>query len=404
MVTWEITLEGTEAAFEAMKKGPGLQSVIRLLSGYQCFTLPGDELVETPLMRASAALFFFPYPDHRGIFRTKSNHVSGLPVLLLDTVLTLTYAVANLPPLPVSRLQTTAWPRPVTWVHPRALGDTVSNIDRLLEGALDIHVHFAPDPKVARRGNAIDIALQAREMGMQGLVLKSHEYPTHPVAYTTSQAVPGITLIGGVALDVEVGGLNPMAVESTAMMGGRVVWMPTYSARADRQHKGLNGGIYILDGRGRLVPEVYAILDLVKAHDMVLATGHLSTEESIALVAEARNLGIQRVVVTHATTMAFCTGMTLEDMKSLAAMGAYIEHCLHVMMPLTNRLAPKELVETISAIGSENCIISTDFGQDFHPMPPEGMRMGIATMLQAGMEEVEVGMLVKDNPSRLLGL
>jgi hypothetical protein len=31
------------------------------------------------------------------------------------------------------------------------------------------------------------------------------------------------------------------------------------------------------------------------------------------------------------------------------------------------------------------------------------MRMGIATMLRSGMEEVEVGMLVKDNPSRLMG-
>ncbi len=37
-------------------------------------------------------------------------------------------------------------------------------------------------------------------------------------------------------------------------------------------------------------------------------------------------------------------------------------------------------------------------------MPAEGMRMGIGTLLQAGLDEVEVGMLVKDNPSRLLGL
>ena len=280
----------------------------------------------------------------------------------------------------------------------------MSNVDRLLEGALDIHVHFSPDPKVERRGSAIDVAQQARDMGMRGLVLKSHEYPSHPVAYTASQAVPGVTLIGGITLDVEVGGLNPMAVESSANMGGRVVWMPTYSARADRQHKGLNGGIYLLDDQGRLVPEVYAILELIKSHDMVLATGHISTQESMVLVAEARNMGIHRIVVTHATTMAFWTGMTLEDMKSLASMGAYIEHCLHVMMPLTYRLTPKELAETITAIGPENCIVSTDFGQDYHPMPPEGLRMGIASLLQAGMEEVEVGILVKDNPTRLLGL
>ena len=187
-------------------------------------------------------------------------------------------------------------------------------------------------------------------------------------------------------------------------MGSRVVWMPTFSAQADRQHKGLEGGIYLLDDAGRLVPEVYAILEQIKAHDMVLATGHISTKESMVLVEEARNMGIGRVVVTHGTTMAFWTGMTLEDMKTLASMGAYIEHCLHVMMPLTYRLAPRELVDTIMAIGTENCIVSTDFGQDFHPMPAEGLRMGIATLLQAGMEEVEVGMLVKDNPSRLLGL
>jgi hypothetical protein len=248
------------------------------------------------------------------------------------------------------------------------------------------------------------MAQQAKDMGMRGMVLKSHEYPTQPVAYTASQAVPDITLIGGIALDYEVGGLNAVAVESSAKMGSRVVWMPTYSARADRQHKGLDGGIYLLDDAGKLVPEVHAILEQVKSHDMVLATGHISTKESMVLVEEARNMGIGRVVVTHATTMSFWTGMTLEDMKTLASMGAYIEHCLHVMMPLTYRMAPRDLVETIMAIGTEHCIVSTDFGQDYHPMPAEGLRMGIATLLQAGMEEVEVGMLVKDNPSRLMGL
>lgn len=280
----------------------------------------------------------------------------------------------------------------------------MSNADRLMEEALDIHVHTAPDPRVERRGSAIEVAQQARAMGMRGLVLKSHEYPTQPVAFTAGQVVSGITLIGGVALDAEVGGLNPMAVECTAKIGGRVVWMPTLSARIDRQRKGLSGGIYLLDDDGRLLPEVYAILELVKRHDMVLATGHISTQESMTLISEASNLGIRRMVVTHATTMALWTDMTLEDMKTLASMGAYIEHCLHVIMPLTYRLAPRELVDTITNIGAENCIISTDFGQDYHPMPPEGLRMGIATLLEAGMEEVEVGMLVKDNPSRLLGL
>lgn len=280
----------------------------------------------------------------------------------------------------------------------------MSSADRLLEGAMDIHVHCAPDPRVERRGSAIEFAQQARDMGMLGMVLKSHEYPTHPVAYTAGQAVPGVTLLGGVPLDLEVGGLNPTAVECAAKVGGRVVWMPTLSARADRQLKGLNGGIYLLDDQGKLVPEVYPILELVKANDMVLATGHISTEESMTLVSEARSLGISRIVVTHGTTMTYMTGMTLEDMKTLAEMGAYIEHCVHVMMPLTRRMDPADMVSAVMSIGPQNCILSTGFGQDFHPSPAEGLRMGVATMLQAGMEEVEVGMLVKDNPCRLLGL
>ena len=186
--------------------------------------------------------------------------------------------------------------------------------------------------------------------------------------------------------------------------GGRVVWMPTYSAQADRASKGLGGGICLLDENGRLAPEVFAVLEVVKAHDMVLATGHISTAESMALVQEARSMGIQRTVVTHATTMSYWTGMTVEDMKALAGMGAFIEHCLHVMMPTTYRMDPKDLVKAISAIGPGKCIVSSDFGQDYHPMPAEGMRMGIATLLRAGLEEVEVGMVVKDNPARLLGL
>ncbi|HZA23096.1 MAG TPA: DUF6282 family protein, partial [Dehalococcoidia bacterium] len=76
----------------------------------------------------------------------------------------------------------------------------MSNVDRLMEGTVDIHVHFAPDPRVERRSDALEVAQQAAEMGMRGLVLKSHEYPTQPVAYTVSQIIPDITLIGGIAL------------------------------------------------------------------------------------------------------------------------------------------------------------------------------------------------------------
>ena len=78
--------------------------------------------------------------------------------------------------------------------------------------------------------------------------------------------------------------------------------MPTYSAKADRQARGLEGGISLFKNSGTLLPIVHSILELIKSHDMVLATGHVSTTESIALVSEARDISIQRVVVTQGTT------------------------------------------------------------------------------------------------------
>jgi len=48
--------------------------------------------------------------------------------------------------------------------------------------------------------------------------------------------------------------------------------------------------------------------------------------------------------------------------------------------------------------------LSTDFGQGLHPAPPEGFRMMVAYMIQFGLSEKELEILIKDNPSKLLGL
>jgi len=50
---------------------------------------------------------------------------------------------------------------------------------------------------------------------MRAVVLKSHEYPTAPVAYVVSQVVSGVTVFGSICLDFEVGGLNVKAVEAS---------------------------------------------------------------------------------------------------------------------------------------------------------------------------------------------
>ena len=277
-------------------------------------------------------------------------------------------------------------------------------IDEIVKGSVDIHVHFSPDPRVERRSSAIEIVEQAAFMGMGGLILKSHEYPTQPLAYTVGQLYPDFHVLGGICADYEIGGLNPSAVDASAKMGSKIVWMPTYSAKSDRQNRGLDGGISIIDDDGKLVSEVYDILDIVKEYDMVLATGHISTMECFSLVEAGIDAGIERMVLTHGTTSAHWTGITVDQMKEIADKGVFVEHCIHVMMPTTYRLDPKELISAMYHIGIERSIISTDFGQNYHPMPAEGFRMGMGLLKESGMTEDDISKVVNANPRALLGI
>jgi hypothetical protein len=43
--------------------------------------------------------------------------------------------------------------------------------------------------------DALQLALQAKKVCMRAIVLKSHDYPTDPVAYAVSQMVQGIYFI-----------------------------------------------------------------------------------------------------------------------------------------------------------------------------------------------------------------
>ena len=98
-----------------------------------------------------------------------------------------------------------------------------------LKGAIDIHVHQAPD-SVARAADALTIARLARDMGMRGLVMKNHWEPTASLAYMVRKAVPGIDVFGGVTQDLAVGGINIEAgrhMAATTGGYGRVVWLPT---------------------------------------------------------------------------------------------------------------------------------------------------------------------------------
>ncbi len=290
------------------------------------------------------------------------------------------------------------------------MGD-IGGIDDILCGSIDMHVHHSPDSLLKRRLDALETAKQARELGLRGIVLKSHDYPTVALAHLVNQLVPEVSTFGSLCLDYESGGLNTFTVEVSAKLGARVLWMPTFSAvnsrskTADTLGIKLPGeGITILRG-DKLIPEVTDILHIIKDYDIILASGHLSPREIFALVEEAERIGISKMIITHPLERGVVEeSLGLEAQQQLANEGAFIEHCFLTLMPTGGKLDPSQMVAAIRAVGAEHCIMSTDFGQIYHPPAPEGMRMFIGTMLRYGLTQAEVELMVKANPARLLGL
>src|ERR1700758_3467026 len=175
-----------------------------------------------------------------------------------------------------------------------------------LAGAADLHCHFGPDPHRARSVDAFEAAREAAAAGHRAIVLKSHDSPTASLAWAVQREVGDrISVFGGICCDREVGGMNPAAVEVALGLGARIVWLPTLSSRQDFENGvadmlGIPGpGITVTGAGGELLPETHEVLALVREHDAVLATGHVSAAEHYAVVSEFARRG--KVLLTHAT-------------------------------------------------------------------------------------------------------
>ena len=94
-------------------------------------------------------------------------------------------------------------------------------------------------------------------------------------------------MFGGICCDREVGGVNPAAVETALRAGAKIVWLPTLTSRQDQlngigEQLGIPGpGLSVVDDDGRLSSDTQAVLDLVAAHDAILATGHVTWLEHL---------------------------------------------------------------------------------------------------------------------------
>jgi hypothetical protein len=113
-----------------------------------------------------------------------------------------------------------------------------------LKGAIDLHLHAGPDVR-ERKLTYLEAALQAKEAGMKAILIKSHSTITADIASLIQPLVTDISVLGGVALNYPLGGLNPEAVEAALRLGAKQIWMPTLSSANQYRYERKKGGITI---------------------------------------------------------------------------------------------------------------------------------------------------------------
>lgn len=292
----------------------------------------------------------------------------------------------------------------------------------LVRGGFDLHVHISPDV-VERRIDDVGLARRFEEVGLAGFVLKSHYLSTAERAAVVRRVVSGARALGAIVLNSAVGGMNPLAVEIAAREGARIVWMPTVDSVVEQEHlaasesTGANLPVWAklqvelrergidsdpvpaaADG-GELLPETRAVLDVVAAHDMVLATGHLGRDEVFPVVAAARKAGVRHVIVTHPDYPA--QDFSVEEQVELADAGALIERCFTT--PHTGKCSWERWIEGTRAVGAARTVLSSDLGQVQNPPVEDGLPLMADRLLDAGFSEAEVRVMAVENTRLLAG-
>lgn len=287
--------------------------------------------------------------------------------------------------------------------------------DRLLRGAVDLHVHSGPST-MARQVDHFQAVEEAAAAGMRGILFKDHHYSVAPFIPLMERVLGhlNVAMYGGLVLNNSTGGLDPFVVDAQLKQGAKLIWMPTAQAanhiRSSHRKQRLasnvqlkpSPGLTVVDPYGEILDEVKQILDSIAEFDAILSSGHLHVWEIWKLFTEAKKRGVKRLLVNHPM---YGLHFTYEDIKEMAEFGALIEQsaCLYIDSRF-NVFSPEELKEHILTAGVAHSSIGSDLGQVDNPTPVEGLRQAIKLCLALGFSEEDVRIMVRDNPARLVGL
>lgn len=296
--------------------------------------------------------------------------------------------------------------------------DQTAHVAALLSGAVDPHVHSGPS--IAPRAvDHLELARMMSAAGFAAVVTKDHDYAGVTCAAMIAHHHPELTtkVFSGIALNNVVGGLNAYAVEHTAAMAGKIVWLPTLSAENHLRWQAGSGwshpastqkirpasAVPLFDEAGKMLPELLDVLDVCAATGLALASGHIHVSETKKVFAEARRRGVERLIFTHPEDI---VGATMEDAVEIADMGAQVEHSLAFFLEGSKfrTRTTEELQQFIDRVGPGRTILCSDLGQVGTLTPLEGFQQAVATCLALGYRDADIQAMVAGNAATVIGL
>jgi len=281
----------------------------------------------------------------------------------------------------------------------------------------DLHVHAAPS-LFPRSTGGVGLAQAYRDAGASGFLLKHHHGSSVEAAATLNELHPSLTVLGGVVLNMFVGGVNAYAVDAAVATGARMVWLPTIHAAAHEKACGCLGGftfqqassklvlcegIDLLDEDGKLWPQVFEVLEALNGTGVALGTGHVGREELFAVHAAIHegNYDIP-LVINH--VFFDVPKLPMDDLARLHSERTYFE----IVELSTSTHVGATTDEAVAAVLNNhpdwNWVLASDGGQAGNDSPPARLRDFMQRLAQAGIPESRLEQYVEAHPRTLLNV
>jgi Family of unknown function (DUF6282) len=301
-----------------------------------------------------------------------------------------------------------------------------------VDDAIDIHCHAHEGQQ-----DALGVAKLASKSGMMGLLYKTIVGRKDPAAavsavrsalefwceekgLTPVHVWPGSSVTQGFLSKIEpewstkvlkagVVALwmpNNTSANTLSIVGGKPsAWDKTADPNAHTEplpwSEAVKYGHYLLDDKGRLLPEIEEIFRMAHDHDAAIFFGHPTKQEFRAMAECGQKIGFKKGVVDHPFSP--FVNLTIEEMNEAAAAGLWLNFTYDELSPLLG-IDPANMYKAIRTIGPGHCTLSSDAGEPLFPNSVESLRLLRGHMSAFGCTPDEIYTMCTGNPSLIVGL